>query len=421
MLEEPEGRSHFRVLGIPVRVEWPFLIVAGVLGLDIADGWLLAAWVGIVVVSVLVHELGHAIAYRFLRQRPRVVITMVCGMTYGERPLSAVPSVFVGLAGSALGLAALWLPSSIARDGNWALSHPNGYSVLYLVAFVNLWLSIGELLPLRPLDGGHIAETLMGVSRARYLSVATGVVAGLVVLVAGYEYPGIYLLLLAAWNVAEVVQERRGAWNQSMFRGPWQPREPPAPRPKRGRASRRDKPAKGRPPDKATGPAAGKGKGRRRSPARLHAVPDLADGAPDAMAGWMSAYLSPSPPGLALARVVSEAGQADALAERLLASDPGGVDAASTLATHLHSSGCYGDAAAVGERLVADGRANQAQTMFEVACAWSQAGRPEDGLRWLERAVRAGFKAPNLLDHEPDLAPVRELSGYSAVRDQASA
>jgi hypothetical protein len=42
-------------------------------------------------------------------------------------------------------------------------------------------------------------------------------------------------------------------------------------------------------------------------------------------------------------------------------------------------------------------------------------------LRWIEAAVDAGFRAPGVLDGEPDLASVRALPGWPAVRSRLSA
>ena len=67
------------------------------------------------------------------------------------------------------------------------------------------------------------------------------------------------------------------------------------------------------------------------------------------------------------------------------------------------------------------GPQSPAQTAFEVACSWARAGRPDEALRWVEAAVDAGFRAPGLLDGEPDLAPVRALPGWAAVRARLSA
>ena len=59
------------------------------------------------------------------------------------------------------------------------------------------------------------------------------------------------------------------------------------------------------------------------------------------------------------------------------------------------------------------GPQSPAQTAFEVACSWARAGQPDEALRWVEAAVDAGFRAPGLLDGEPDLAPVRALPGLA--------
>ena len=78
-------------------------------------------------------------------------------------------------------------------------------------------------------------------------------------------------------------------------------------------------------------------------------------------------------------------------------------------------------AAEVGEQAFAAGPQSPPQTAFEVACSWARAGRPEEALRWVEVAVDAGFHAPGLLDGEPDLASVRALPGWAAVRSRLSA
>jgi hypothetical protein len=75
----------------------------------------------------------------------------------------------------------------------------------------------------------------------------------------------------------------------------------------------------------------------------------------------------------------------------------------------------------VGELVYQARPRSPAQTAFEVACSWARAGNAEIALRWVGVAVDAGFRAPGLLDGEPDLAPVRALPGWAAVRARLSA
>src|SRR5690606_32791779 len=63
------ARAHFRIFGTPIRVEPFFVVVAALFGIRLEPLWVVFAWVGIVFVSVLVHELGHALTYRALGQR----------------------------------------------------------------------------------------------------------------------------------------------------------------------------------------------------------------------------------------------------------------------------------------------------------------------------------------------------------------
>jgi Zn-dependent protease len=506
VFEEAAGHPHFRLAGIPIRIEWPFFIVAGALGLQLR-GWHIAAWVGIVFVSVLVHELGHAIAYRFFRQRPIVVITPIAGMTYGERPLSKSRTVVVSLAGPLCAMAVLGVPAIILRNNNeiWQATHPNWWFVVWEVAFVNIWWSVANLLPILPLDGGHVADALWGRQPARWLSVGFGAAAAVYVYTQGWRWAGLFMALLAIWNLAEVAQERGGLFHPDRYDGGTY-RSPPPPRanPRSSHpASRGPGQGNGRGNGRGRGSGSGKrGRGRsgggwklrwpwkRRPKLRSVEPPRVTDNLPNtpldapglnpveaaaldlgwgakstaqleavawqalrsgdsseaasvmqalehedncspylsasvaaatgnesrALALFEQAFLSGPPPNLVPATAVSRAGLAMPLATRLLARGGDGVDATSTLTTHLHYASCFVDAAKVGERLAADGRGSTAQTAFEVACSWSQAGEAERGLEWLTRAVDAGFTAPNLIEHESDLAAVRALPGYADVR-----
>jgi stage IV sporulation protein FB len=75
------ARAHFRIAGIPIRVEPFFFIVVALFGIRLEPLWLVFAFVGVAFVSVLVHELGHAVTYRLLGQRSAIVLHGFGGFT----------------------------------------------------------------------------------------------------------------------------------------------------------------------------------------------------------------------------------------------------------------------------------------------------------------------------------------------------
>src|SRR5690606_5198978 len=63
---EDEGVIRFSIDGIPVTVRPSFWLVALLLGWGVASRTLLVAWVVVVFVSVLAHDLGYAMTARRL-------------------------------------------------------------------------------------------------------------------------------------------------------------------------------------------------------------------------------------------------------------------------------------------------------------------------------------------------------------------
>jgi hypothetical protein len=123
------------------------------------------------------------------------------------------------------------------------------------------------------------------------------------------------------------------------------------------------------------------------------------------------------PPNLVATELLSNEGQASAVVRQLLKRGDGSArDGAATLQTHLHYADRFRDAAVAGELVFAARPASPAQTAFEVACSWSRAADVDRAIEWLERAGALGFRAPGLLDGEPDLNPVRADPRWPLVR-----
>ena len=117
-----------------------------------------------ILVSILLHELGHAFAGRqFDAHVSYIELTGLGGVAQFERslPRSVLARTVIYLAGPAVNLA-LWLGFGALADqaragGLWVLASPLG-----TLAFINLILLIFNLLPAYPLDGGFDLGSLAG-------------------------------------------------------------------------------------------------------------------------------------------------------------------------------------------------------------------------------------------------------------------
>lgn len=110
--------------------------------------------------SILVHELGHAVVATRLGYGPCKIVLHGFGGVAIHRRAPDNAAVQISLAGPAAGIAfgvVLWgLAEWVLRD----LSS-NAEFVLENLLFINLLWSVVNLLPIYPLDGGNVSEVLL--------------------------------------------------------------------------------------------------------------------------------------------------------------------------------------------------------------------------------------------------------------------
>jgi stage IV sporulation protein FB len=148
----------FRLLRIPVRVRPSFLLIAALLGFfGASDPVLIAAWIAIVFISILVHELGHALTARAYGAEVEIELNGVGGLTRWSIPshrLGPGRRALVAAAGSAVGVlfgGLIWLVAS-----QFGPYRGLTFFVINRLVFVNVFWGLLNWLPIRPLDGGHL-------------------------------------------------------------------------------------------------------------------------------------------------------------------------------------------------------------------------------------------------------------------------
>jgi Zn-dependent protease len=203
---------RFNLFGFPTSIDASFLLIVALIGFD-GTASHLAIWVGLAVVSVLGHELGHAFAARRLGATASISLQGMGGLTRSRReePLGRGESALLTAAGPAAGIL-LGLPVLYAIGAlDWPSWTMGGFA-LRTAAFTTLGWSALNLLPIVPLDGGHLLElALPGTPVARQrlaaqLSIAFAVVGGAWAYKAGMTYAGLLALFFAAQNLAVLKQ-----------------------------------------------------------------------------------------------------------------------------------------------------------------------------------------------------------------------
>jgi stage IV sporulation protein FB len=162
----------FRLFGFPCRISAMFWLGALLLGNTTLQrpgfpGAGLLIWVACMLVSILVHELGHAFAARtFGSHVTSVVLTVLGGFcSYDGEPRTRWKRIAISLAGPAAGFLLLAVVKGLEVAYGWA-----NYSRYTEYAYGDLWFinlvwGLFNLLPIWPMDGGRVSRELCGAAK----------------------------------------------------------------------------------------------------------------------------------------------------------------------------------------------------------------------------------------------------------------
>jgi Zn-dependent protease len=232
LLAEPSRTQfdlNFSLLGFPVRVHpffWLMGIVIGFSG-SATGTWIITCLLA-TFVSILIHELGHALMIRRYGREAYIVLYAMGGLAIEGRPRSSDPfgnpwesyspdygqrartpneQILISAAGPGIQfiLAAViagvvlasggtihpefqgFIPTPVPELGGGLAKYANLEDLAYVMLQINIFWALLNLLPVLPLDGGQIALQIMtqqdpwgGMQKALWLSVITGGVMAVV-------------------------------------------------------------------------------------------------------------------------------------------------------------------------------------------------------------------------------------------------
>lgn len=215
----------FSVAGIPVRVLPTFWLGAVLMGSGLLDGGhfsLLLIWIACLFVSILVHEMGHAVMARAFGWPPQVYLYHFGGLAmysphYGH---TMQKSIAISLAGPVAGFClygAVWSTTHLVHP-RVLFSNIETVFAVHQLEWINLWWGLVNLLPVLPLDGGRISNALCerysrgsGDELAAKISVVVSGCVAAWFLTHHVTYGGFLFLLLCVQNV-QTLQSFRGRW-----------------------------------------------------------------------------------------------------------------------------------------------------------------------------------------------------------------
>ncbi len=255
-LSEP-GRTgydlNFSCFGFPVRVHpaffiMPLLLGNGLITPAVNQGVGLLVVTGIFFVSILIHEIGHAVAFRYFGIPSRIVLYWMGGLAipessraWGNRSngaLSPNQQIIVSFAGPAFGLAlAVVFYGLVYLLGGKVVLLNEGFLPFFIPAFpegskyagsgivfmicfggimLNLFLNILNLAPIYPLDGGQIARQFMvkidaynGIRNSIILSLGCAILIAVFSFSSGDRFLAFFFGFMA-WTNYQMLQQYNG-------------------------------------------------------------------------------------------------------------------------------------------------------------------------------------------------------------------
>jgi Zn-dependent protease len=257
LLQEPAHSPYdlrFNLMGFPVRVSWSFWIVSLLFGYNFAqsldDGFmqaglaspglmpLLVLWTACLFVSILIHELGHALAFRQNGINASIVLYHFGGLAIptssyspsgGFGRLTPQKDIWISFAGPLAQFAsAIILVAAIKAAGYqvpvpWPLTmmstffegaridSPGLFALVVFYLFPSVLWALMNLVPVWPLDGGHIMRSIIqlrggNMSQALWISVIAGGLMAAYGFSNGQTYMGFLFLVLAVTNFQAIQQ-----------------------------------------------------------------------------------------------------------------------------------------------------------------------------------------------------------------------
>jgi len=201
----------FSLFGVPIRFHFTFvllLVLLTVFGVNGSEsGTSQALYLALLFLSVLLHEIGHAVvSTRFGIRTLEIVVFPIGGVARLERQPKPHEELWIAIAGPMVNIliaGGLFLYIGKTR-GIQAILQPTDSNLIERLAYGNLVLALFNMLPAAPMDGGRALRSLIARFRteaeATRLAASSGRLLGMALAIYAMA-SGQYLMLFVAFFI----------------------------------------------------------------------------------------------------------------------------------------------------------------------------------------------------------------------------
>ena len=195
---------------IPIKIAPTFFLTAALIGFINSFSILgTVIWIGIIFISVLFHELGHALTSLLFGQNPRIELVAFGGLTIPEgKQLVKWKEFIVVLMGPLFGFLLFVFATLLLQ---LPFENVPARAILQAIRFVNLFWTAVNLFPILPLDGGQLVRIVLegifgakGWKMALYVSLAFSSLLSIAFFIVGYFLVGAVFLIFAFQGVETI-------------------------------------------------------------------------------------------------------------------------------------------------------------------------------------------------------------------------
>lgn len=202
---------------------WVITVILGASG-DVSTVSI-SAWVLAVTVSIIIHELGHALTARHFGSQPEILLHSMGGLTSHGRVTSRLKDTLIIAAGPGAGflfigtlfvvMLATGTELHFKSSVPWVGWQPFGVTftekLFFYMAYINIGWGLINLFPVLPLDGGLLLKNALESFMGRKAGVTTLALSTIfAVATAGYFYyrmQSVFMLLMFGYFAVMSAQE----------------------------------------------------------------------------------------------------------------------------------------------------------------------------------------------------------------------